>query len=48
MDVRISFESYKNFLELKNPTWGPDLSFINFDEFTYFIRSSDRAENKLG
>jgi Fe-S cluster assembly protein SufB len=40
----ISFESYKKFLEFKNPKWGPDLSFINFDEFTYFIRASDRAE----
>ncbi|MCR3906281.1 MAG: Fe-S cluster assembly protein SufB [Tenericutes bacterium] len=37
-------ESYKKFLELKNPKWGPDLSFINFDEFTYFLRASDRAE----
>ena len=43
LDYRL--KSYKKFVELKNPTWGPDLSFINFDEFTYFIRASDRAEN---
>ncbi len=42
LDFRL--KSYKKFLELKNPTWGPDLSFINFDDFTYFLRASDRAE----
>lgn len=42
LDFRI--KSYQKFLELKNPKWGPDLSFINFDEFTYFIKASDRAE----
>ncbi len=42
LDFRI--KSYKKFLELKNPSWGPDLSFINFDEFTYFLRASERAE----
>ena len=24
---------------------GPDLSFINFDEFTYFLRASDKTMN---
>ena len=24
------------------PTWGPDLSSINFDDFKYFVRSTDR------
>ncbi|MCF7929964.1 MAG: Fe-S cluster assembly protein SufB [Acholeplasmataceae bacterium] len=42
LDFRL--KSYQKFLELKNPKWGPDLSFINFDEFTYFIKASDRAE----
>ena len=42
LDFRL--KSYKKFVELKNPTWGPDLSFINFDEFTYFIKASERAE----
>lgn len=37
-------KSYKKFTELKNPSWGPDLSFINFDEFTYFIKASEKAE----
>ena len=42
LDFRL--KSYQKFLELKNPKWGPDLSFINFDEFTYFIKASDKTE----
>ena len=38
-------KSYKAFLEKENPTWGPDLSEINFDDYTYFIRSSEKTEN---
>ncbi len=42
LDFRL--KSYKKFLELENPSWGPDLSFIKFDEITYFLRASERAE----
>lgn len=42
--LEFRLKSYKKFIELKNPTWGPDLSFINFDEFTYFLRASEKAE----
>ena len=38
-------KAYKSFLKKPNPTWGPDLSEIDFDAITYFIRSSDRAES---
>ena len=24
------------------PTWGPDLSFIDFDEYKYFVRTTDK------
>lgn len=41
-DFRV--ESYKKFLEIDNPTWGPDLNFINFDDFTYYIKPSEKAE----
>lgn len=37
-------KAYKNFVEIKNPDWGPDLSFINFDDFTYYIKPSERTE----
>jgi Fe-S cluster assembly protein SufB len=33
-------KSYDSFMELKNPTWGPDLSNIDFQEYTYYIKSS--------
>jgi len=42
--LEFRIKSYRKFLELKNPSWGPDLSFINFDEFTYFLRASEKAE----
>ncbi len=35
-------KSYHQFMKMKNPTWGPDLSHIDFDKITYFIRSSDK------
>jgi Fe-S cluster assembly protein SufB len=41
-DIRV--KAYQQFDSVPNPTWGPDLSFIDFDEFTYFIKSSERAE----
>lgn len=30
--------SYKHFCEMENPIWGPDLSPLNLDEITYYIR----------
>ena len=38
-------ESYKIFKEKTNPKWGPDLSNINFDDFTYFVRNIDGVKN---
>ncbi len=43
LDFRL--KSYKQFLKAKNPSWGPDLSGIDFDAITYFIRSTDKVEN---
>ena len=37
--------SYKKFLELKNPKWGPDLSGIDFQEYTYYVKSTPKTEN---
>ncbi len=39
-------KSYDAFLKLQNPSWGPDLSGINFNDYTYYIKSSERTENK--
>lgn len=35
-------KSYNIFKEKKMPTWGGDLSKIDFDEIVYFIRSTDK------
>jgi Fe-S cluster assembly protein SufB len=43
LDFRL--KSLQLFFEKENPSWGPDLSEINFDDITYFIRSTDRSEN---
>ena len=43
LDFRL--KSYQHFRNIKNPSWGPDLSHLNFDEFTYFIRSTDKLQD---
>ncbi|MCK9235860.1 MAG: Fe-S cluster assembly protein SufB [Acholeplasmataceae bacterium] len=42
LDFRL--KAYQKFVEKPNPTWGPDLSSINFDDITYFMRMSERPE----
>jgi Fe-S cluster assembly protein SufB len=36
--------AFKIFLEKPMPPWGADLSGLNFEEMTYFLRASDRPE----
>ena len=38
-------KSYEAFKKMENPKWGPDLSFIDFEEYTYYIRPTEREEN---
>ncbi len=35
-------KAYELFERKPMPTWGPDLSGINFDDFKYYVRSTDR------
>ncbi len=37
-------KSYTEFTNLKMPSWGPDLSKINFDDIVYFLRATDKQE----
>ncbi len=37
-------KAYDAFLELKNPNWGPNLSGIDFQEYTYYIKSTEKTE----
>ena len=41
LDLRL--KAYEQFLKMENPKWGPDLSSIDFDEYTYFIRNADKV-----
>ena len=38
-------KSYKVFLEKKMPSWGGDLSKINFDDIYYYLRSTEKQVN---
>ena len=38
-------KSYEAFVKLENPKWGPDLSGIDFNEYTYYIKSTKDTSN---
>ncbi len=40
LDFRL--KAYEAFEKMEMPTWGPDLSFLNFDDYTYYIRNTDK------
>ena len=46
LDMRL--EAYRAFEAKPMPTWGQDLSDINFDEYIYYLRASDRMEKQVG
>lgn len=37
-------KSYDKFASMPLPNFGPDLSFIDFNDYTYYIKSSDKVE----
>ena len=37
-------KSYTTFQKLPMPTWGPNLSKIDFDDITYFLRATDKQK----
>ena len=42
--LEFRLKAYKKFMEMPLPSFGPDLSFLNFDDYTYFIKSSKGVE----
>ncbi|CAH2761689.1 Fe-S cluster assembly protein SufB [Erysipelothrix amsterdamensis] len=42
--LEIRLKAYQSFMEQKMPSWGADLSKVNFDEYIYFLRASDQVE----
>lgn len=45
-DIRL--KAYEAFLSKPNPTWGPDLSGIDFTDIVYYIKSSEKVEKDWG
>ena len=43
LDLRV--KAYKAFDEKKWPTFGPKLDMLNFDEYIYYIKSTDNVSN---
>ncbi|MFA6890158.1 MAG: Fe-S cluster assembly protein SufB [Bacilli bacterium] len=39
-------QAYHHFIQAKDPTYGPDLSHIRYEDYTYYIKSSDKVENR--
>lgn len=44
LDIRL--KAYHAFVNFKNPSYGPDLSFIDFDDYTYYRKDNKKVENK--
>ncbi len=35
-------KSYQEFLKIQNPNWGPNLNFINFDDYIYYASATNK------
>ena len=42
--LEFRLKAYRKFLEMPIQTWGPDVSDIDFDDYTYYIKPSDKKE----
>ncbi|MDD6302146.1 MAG: Fe-S cluster assembly protein SufB [Bacillales bacterium] len=42
--LEFRLKAYHAFLEMENPHYGPDLSVLDFDSYTYFTRPSSKEE----
>lgn len=43
--LEFRLKSYHQFVKMDNPTFGPDLSSIDFDSYTYYIKSTEKTED---
>ncbi len=43
--LEFRLKAYEAFCKLENPKWGPDLSGIDFNEYTYYIKSTEKTES---
>ena len=42
--LEIRLKAYKEFCKMNWPKFGPDLHHINFDDYTYYIKSTEKTE----
>ncbi len=42
--LQIRLDAYHSFVQQQNPEWGPDLSEIDFNDYTYYIKPSEKEE----
>ena len=40
LDIRL--KAYHAFVKMSTPSWGPDVSDIDYDDYTYYIRPDDK------
>ena len=43
--LELRLKAYRKFVEFPLPSFGPDLSDINFDDFTYYIKPCSTFRN---
>ena len=36
-------KAYEAFVKMENPNFGPDLSFLNYDDYTFYIKPADKS-----
>ena len=44
--LEFRLKALRQFEKMPQPTWGVDLSHINFDDYTYFIRSAEKTSSE--
>ena len=40
--LEIRLKAYEAFVKMSTPEWGPDVSDIDYDDYTYYIRPDDK------
>ncbi|MBP3222365.1 MAG: Fe-S cluster assembly protein SufB [Actinomycetaceae bacterium] len=41
--LNLRLKAFDHFMKRPMPTWGPDLSFIDFDEYKYYVKATDHT-----
>lgn len=44
--LQYRLDAYHQFMSMPLPEWGPDLSFLDFEDYVYYIKPSDKKQGK--